>query len=221
MNDNQFDKELMDYVDGRTGKVIDGKVYEEGEALKEIVARLKKLPLHNLNPETDSRLYQFIEQKSSQTKQIPGLRRWLPFIAAAASVFILIFVFTNKKSFQEEYRSLSSNPDKLNFIYDLNNQVLSSGDINWLKGELKSEINPNIKITIVDLLSNHKSKLDKGFFDNLQHENYPSVQMALLNTLETSKNIDYKPELISFLERNDLDHSVKLKVKDMLSSQFN
>ena len=96
---------------------------------------------------------------------------------------------------------------------------MSTKDIDWLKTELTDNISPNIKVTIVDLLTNYQSKLDIEFYNNLQYESIPSVQMALLNTLENSESDDFTNELVAFSQRSDLDNTVRQKAKQILSNQ--
>ena len=158
-------------------------------------------------------------KKVKNVKSVLTLKRWLPYVMAAASVMVLFFVFNNNKGFENDYRALNSNPEKLSFIYNLNEQQLSTEDIDWLKAELTNDINPNIKVTIVDLLANYQSKLDNEFYNNLQYESIPSVQMALLNTLENSESDDFTNELLAFSQRRDLDNTVRQKVKQILSNQ--
>lgn len=220
MKENQIDEELMDYVEGVSKNATNEKIRIQGEELKDIIICLKEIPLEIVSSETDERMYKFIENRSAQLIPVINLKRWVPIFTAAASIIILLLVFYSNKSFKDDYQKLSSNPDKLSFIYDMNNLVLSSADIDWLKEELKNEKNPNIKVTIIDLLSKDRSKLDKDVFNNLQYESIPTVQMALLNTLEASENIIFTTELLSFSQRNDLDASVEQKIKDILSNGY-
>ncbi len=218
MKENQKDKELMDYVDGLSNKLTDEKSCIQGDELKNLVASLKDLPRYTISPETDKRIYQFIEDKSTQHKPVVNLKIWAPLFAVAASIIFFLFVFNNNINFKEDYQKLNSNVDKLSFIYNLNNHELSSIDINWLKEELRNENNPNIKVTIIDLLSNDRSKLDKDFFNTLHYETIPTVQMALLNSLESAKHINFTSELLAFSQRSNLDISVKQKAENILSN---
>jgi hypothetical protein len=84
---------------------------------------------------------------------------------------------------------------------------------------LNKDISPNLKVTIIDLLANYQLQLDRDFFNTLQFESIPSVQMALLNIFESSKHIDLSQELISVSSRQDLDIMVKQKAKEILSKQ--
>jgi hypothetical protein len=220
MKEDQLDKEIMDYLDGVSNKPVNEEVSEQGEELKQILSELKGIPHEKVSPATDAKFYTFLEEKNTYSKPIIKFKAWWPYLTAAASIIILFFMFTNSiNGFEYDYRKLLSNPDRLGFIYELNKQQLSSEDISWLKSELKNEINPNIKVTIVDLLANYQSKLDNEFYNSLQSESIPSVQMALLNSLESSEHIDFVNELLVFNQRKDLDKTVRQKVKNILSNQ--
>jgi hypothetical protein len=138
-------------------------------------------------------------------------------VAVAASLIILFYAFLYKGETQKDYQLLDSNFDKLSFIYDLNKRQLSKDEIVWLEEELKTNVHPNIKVTIVDLLNNYHSLLDGDFVKCLHKENTPSVQMAVLNTLENLNNIDFYGELLAFSKRSDLDITVKSKALELLS----
>ena len=219
MKEDQFDKDIMDYIDGVSSEVTNKDAYEQAKHLKQIVISLKEIPLQSVSRIADDRFYQFIAEKSTNVRSVLTLKQWLPFVMAAASIIILFVVLNNYKGFEDDYRALSSNPEKLSFIYNLNEQQLRTKDIDWLTAELKNEISPNIKVTIVDLLANYQSKLDNEFYNSLQSESIPSVQMALLNSLESSENIDFSNELLVFNQRKDLDKTVRQKVKNILSNQ--
>ncbi|MEL6811996.1 MAG: hypothetical protein AAFP76_11725 [Bacteroidota bacterium] len=135
MKDDQNDKELMDYVDGLSNQLTEEKSSIQGDELKTIVAGLKDLPRNTVSPETDKRIYQFIEDRSTQHKPVVNLKIWGALCTVAASIVLFLFVFNNNANFQEDYQKLDSNVDKLSFIYSLNNHELSSIDIHWLKEE--------------------------------------------------------------------------------------
>ncbi|WP_422104448.1 hypothetical protein [Winogradskyella sp.] len=219
MKNDDIDKNIMDYVDGASVEIKDEHSQKEAEQLKQIIKDLKAWPLESVNVRTDARLYTFIDHKNRLIKSILSLKHWLPFTIAAASIVVLFLVFSNNRGFEHDYGLLNSNPEKLSFIYDLNDQQLGSKDIEWLKSELSKDISPNIKVTIVDLLVNYQSKLDNEFYKNLQYESIPSVQMALLNSLESSNHINFKTDLFKFSQRSDLDHMVRQKVNHILSNQ--
>ena len=219
MKEDLLDKEIMDYIDGVTVEATNEEAYAEAKHLIKMISELKEIPLQNVRPEADERFYRFIDKKIENVKSVSTLKRLLPYIIAAASVIVLFFVFPNNKGFEVDYRALNSNPEKLSFIYNLNEQQLSTKDIEWLKTELTDNISPNIKVTIVDLLTNYQTKLDIEFYNNLQYESTPSVQMALLNTLENSESDDFTNELVAFSQRRDLDNTVRQKAKQILSNQ--
>lgn len=219
MKNDQFDKDIMDYIDGAKIELTNEGASEQAKQLQKMVSDLKEITLQNVSQEADDRFYRFIDEKSSNVKSVLRLKQWLPFVMVAASVMVLFFVFNNNKDFENDYRALNSNPEKLSFIYNLNEQQLNTEEIDWLKTELTADISPNIKVTIVDLLANYQSKLDNEFYNNLQYESIPTVQMALLNTLENSESDDFTNELFAFSQRRDLDNTVRQKVKQILSNQ--
>ena len=218
MKENQNDKKLMDYVDGISDNVPDENLRIQGEELKMIVAGLKDLPYHTISSETDKKIYQFIAEKNADPKPVIKMKSWLIFLTACTSIILFLLFLSGGNSLKEDYQKLSSNPEKLRFIYALNDQVLSSTDIEWLQEELRNENNPNIKVTIIDLLANDHMRIDQDFFNNLQKESIPTVQMALLNSLENSENEIVINELRSFSQRKDLDASVRLKANEILSN---
>jgi hypothetical protein len=61
-------------------------------------------------------------------------------------------------------------------------------------------------------------RIDQDFFNILQKESIPTVQMAFLNSLEASENEIVINELRSFSQRKDLDASVRLKANEILSN---
>ena len=220
MKKDQFDKDIMDYIDGAKIELTNEGASEQAKQLQKMVSDLKDIPLQDVNEIVDDRFYQFIEEKNKTVKSVFTLKQWLPYIMVAASVVILLLVFTNYKDFEEDYRTLNSNPEKLSFIYNLNEKQLRTVDIDWLKAELINEISPNIKVTIVDLLSNYQFQLDNEFYNNLHYESIPSVQMAILNTLENSEGNDFTNELLAFSQRRDLDNTVRQKVKQILTNHY-
>jgi len=219
MKEDQFDKDIMDYIDGVKMELSNEDAYGLAKQLQKMVSDLTEIPLQKVSQETDDRFYRFIDEKSTNVKSFLTLKRWFPYVMAAASLMVLFFVLNNNQSFENDYKALNSNPDKLSFIYNLNEQQLRAKDIDWLKAEIINEISPNIKITLVDLLANYQSKLDAKFYNNLQYESIPSVQMAILNTLESSESNGFTNELLAFSLRRDLDNTVRQKVEQILSNQ--
>jgi hypothetical protein len=218
MKEDEFDKEIMDYLDGISESAINNQnLKEQAIELEQMLSELKELPLERVDPIIDRKMQQFIEKNSTKNQFV--VRRLWPYIAASAIIIIMLFIFSGDTSFEKSYQKIKTNPDKLSFIYNLNNEKLSDSDIDWLQTELKKDINPNLKITIIDLLANYQLKLDKDFFNALEFESIPSVQMALLNIFESSKHIDLSRELINVSSRQDLDITVKQKANEILSKQ--
>ncbi|WP_297798273.1 hypothetical protein [uncultured Eudoraea sp.] len=218
MNEDQFDKEMMDYIDGVSKKAIDNEHFkEEAKELRQLLSDLKDIPLKKVETNIDEEFKRRIVKKTSKKQR--SVRRIWPYFAAAASILIVFFIFIRDRSFESDYQKLKTNTDKLGFIYNLNQEQLSSNDINWLKNEIKNENNPNIKVTILDLLSNYESKLDKEFFNALEVETTPTVLMALLNIVENSNHVEYEEELLALSERKGLDITVRQKADEILSIQ--
>ena len=217
MNNNQFAKELMDYLDGISEDAVNNKdLQDEAKDLKQILSDLKSLPLEMVDPTVDKKLKVFIE-KQSNIKQ-PIVRKLWPYVVAA-SIILLVFMLSRSESFEMEYQKLSTNPERLSFIYNLNSENLNEKDIDWLKRELQNDISPNIKVTIVDLLADYQSEIDQDFYNLLQFESIPSVQMALLNMLESSAHINITEQIIALRNRQDLDIMVQQKANEILSIQ--
>ncbi|MBT8219375.1 MAG: hypothetical protein KJP00_06110 [Bacteroidia bacterium] len=221
MKEELFEKDIMDFVDGKAKDISNEEAALIGHDLKQIVYDLKSMPLEKVPTTTDKSINDFIKGIPQQKQSILRLNKWWPVMVAAASFALLILVFNQGNSLQDDYQILASNPDKLNFIYKLNEKELNGSDIAWLNSELKKENNPNIKVTIVDLLNNYQSKLDNDFIRQLEDESTPSVQMALLNTLEEIQYEDLNNDLWAFTERKNLDNMVKSKASSILSKSTN
>jgi hypothetical protein len=223
MKDEQSDKAIMDYLDGISKEISNQKAFQHAGELKQLLSELQELPLGKVHPTTDAKVYEFIENlettMNTESKSRLKLDPKILYLTIAASIALLFYVFMDNNGFEDQYRLLPSNPERLGFIYDLNNEQLASEDIKWLKAELKKETHPNIKVTIVDLLNNYPSKIDNDFLNALQKEPIPSVQMAFLDALENSVNPDFSNELVVFSQRKDLDNTVRLKVAHILSIQ--
>lgn len=221
MKEEAFEKEIMDFVDGQIEQISNKEAAQIGHDLKHIMSDLKSLPLENIHSSTDKKINDFIQGIDKKKHPIIKLKKWWPLLAAAASIALLISVFNSGDKLRNDYQLLVSNPDKLTFIYGLYEKKLTSSDIAWLNKALKNEMNPNIKVTIVDLLNNYQYRLDADFIQQLENESTPSVQMALLNTLEEIQYDDLNNNLLAFTKRNDLDNMVWSKAKEILSRSTN
>jgi len=217
MTDDQIDKEIMDYLDGNSTILSNKYALDQANELVYLLSELSQQPLRDVASSTDKKVYDFIKRKRTNPEKVFRIRNWFPHVAVAASLIILFYAFLYKGETQKDYQLLDSNFDKLSFIYDLNKRQLSKDEIVWLEEELKTNVHPNIKVTIVDLLNNYHSLLDGDFVKCLHKENTPSVQMAVLNTLENLNNIDFYGELLAFSKRSDLDITVKSKALELLS----
>ncbi len=219
MKRDHTDKDIMDYIDGISDQLNSDADYKQAEHLKQLVSDLKAMPLETVNPQTDDRFYQFINEKRNNKKPVIHLRYWLPLGLVAASIMLLWFIFNPNKTHEDYYRTLNSNPERISYIYNLNDADLKATDIDWLQAELINDSHPNIKVTIVDVLTHHKSKLKKEFYDHLKNESTPSVQMALLNVFESATHMDVSDALLEFSQRKDLETAVRQKATYILSNQ--
>ena len=220
MKEDQYDMEIMDYLDGVSKKDSNNVNFiKEATELKQILSDLKDIPLKKVDATIDKKINRLIAEIKNEKQNIV-LKMW-PYFALAASILIFFFILIRDSNLEGRYQKLQTNTDKLSFIYNLNSEQLSAEDIKWLKNEIQIENNPNIKVTIIDLLANYQSKLDQDFFNALKIETTPTVQMALLNILESSNNVDYKEQLIAISGRKGLDITVRQRAVEILSKQQN
>lgn len=225
MKNKNSEYKIMKYLDGGTNEITNEEILSEVKQIKEILADFNELPLLEVDKKTDYRFYKFTEDiklcvtSQSKSNDFNNYKIWLPYSIAAACLTILFFIMMNSKNLQEEYGSLNTNTDKLSFIYDLNKEDLSLSDVEWLNQVLSIEKNPNIKITIIDVLDNYIRELNTDFIEQLNDEYIPSVQLAMLNIIEDLDNSYKSNSLLAFTNRNDLDAIILKKAKDILSNR--
>ncbi|MBT8182595.1 MAG: hypothetical protein KJO53_13515 [Eudoraea sp.] len=218
MKEDHYAKEIMDYLDGVSKKAMDNKnLKEEAIELRQLLSDFKAIPLKKVDSSIDEEIKRSITRRTNKRHHI--IRKIWPYLAAAASIAIFFLIFIRDTSFESGYQKIQTNPNKLSFIYNLNQEELSAKDINWLKREIQNESNPNIKVSIIDLLANYQSKLDEDFFNTIGTESTPTVLMALLNMLESSNHTAYKEELLAISGRKGLDITVRQKADEILSKQ--
>ena len=221
MNDMKSDKDLlklMDHFDGLTEENASQEFLEELKELNEVRDKLKKLPLEDSDLDTDKRFYSFLESEKKRSSA-QSIIQWLwPYVALAASVVLILYIFL-PKDLSERYEALASNTDKVGFVYALNNDRISADDYLWLLSLLESEKNPNIRITVIDLIEQQQEQLPASVAQLLKDEQIPTVQMALLNTIEKKYNPDMKGHLLAFNEREDLDQLVRQRIADILTEK--
>ncbi len=209
---------IMEYLEGKHPVNMDESMTREAEELARIQMQIKDLPLEFLKPETDRGFYDYLEEIRDQKKvrNLLPSNLW-PFVLAAASLAILIYFFY-PKSIAVQYEKLTSNTDKINFIYALNKkQQLSAIETDWLRNVLNEESNPNVKVTLLDLIENRSYPMAESLSVQLLNEDIPSVQMAVLNTLEKSTNTIIKNNLAQFQERDDLEAMVRIRTKELIN----
>ena len=205
----------MRHLDGETEASQDPATQAEVEELMSMVVALKSLPLYRPDTITDQKIYQLLEEKEPENLGQSKIIKWLPYILVAASLAMLLYVFLPEKLAQR-YDLLETNPDRISFIHDLNEQELSADELFWLVSLFEREEHPNIRVILLDLLENQGAELPTELTRYLVKEQTPAVQMAFLNTLDKKYAPEMKPELVAFNEREDLDPLVRECIEGIL-----
>ena len=212
------DKDLlkvMDHFDGNVEGNASQEILEEVNELREVANALKNLPHEDPDPETDLQFYALLESKKKEFTS-KSLRQLWPYVVLAASVALILYLFLPKE-LSEQYEALDTNSDKVGFIYGLNEEDIGKTEYLWLFSLLKTEENPNIRVTVIDLIEQQKDQLPPIIAQILADEDIPTVQMALLNTIDLNYNPEMKEHLLVFNDREDLDQLVKQRIADILN----
>jgi hypothetical protein len=214
---------IMDHVDGYEMKYVDADLQDEIISLKRRASGLQNFPLEEVPAVADERFQNFIDSVS-----VPDKTNWtnrfrpVMIISAIAAGLALLLIFNpfQNKEVLKSYSALKSNPDKLTYVYALNAEKLSKKEISELKLLLMNEQNPNIKIAILDLLENYTPQYvdPMELFLNLNKSSTPSVQMAMLNTMEATDITAIRNNLDHFRGTVDLEETVKNKIQEMLNN---
>ncbi|MBT8204635.1 MAG: hypothetical protein KJP14_02870 [Eudoraea sp.] len=215
MNADEHLQNLMRHIDGEAETRLDPTSMAEVKELKAKVEALKDLPMHMPDSATDHKIAAFLEAKEQEEASPLKINQWLPYVFAAASLAILVYVFLPEKSGQR-YELIESNPDRISFIHQLNEEELSREDLLWLVSLLEHEEHPNIRVTILDLIESQGEDLPLELAQNLVREEVPAVQMAFLNTLDQKYEPEMKDPLMAFNGREDLDPMVRKRIEDIL-----
>ena len=218
MNKKKSDKDLlkiMDHFDGTAKGDVSQELMEEVDELKEVAESLRELPIENSDIKTDQQFYSFLESKKKETTS-KSLRPLWPYVALVASLALILYLFL-PKDLSEQYEALDTNSDKVGFIYDLNKEDIGKKEYLWLFSLLKTEENPNIRVTLIDLIEQQKEQLPPSIAQLLAYEDIPTVQMALLNTIDLNYSPEMKEHLLVFNDREDLDQLVKQRIADILN----
>lgn len=216
-SDNDLLK-IMDHLDGFSRDQASKETLEEAADLKQLVEKLRALPTENSNPQTDKEFYTFLKTRKNRSNSTTITPRIWAYVALAASLALLVYLFL-PKSLSERYQDLDSNVDKVGFIYTLNGENISDNDYLWLVSLLEREENPNIRVTLIDLIGQQPKRLPLSIADLLTDEEIPAVQMAILNNIDQSYNPDMKGQLLAFNNREDLDEMVRERIVDILSEK--
>ena len=206
---------LMRHLDGEAESSPDKDTLSEVNKLKNTVRALEELPLEEPDASTDENIMRFLDDKAQTAANPSKLNQWLPYMLVAASLAMLLYVFLPKKLAQR-YDLIETNPDRISFIHELNNQELNSKELLWLVSLLEIEEHPNIRVTLIDLIENQGMDSPVEFAGYLVNERTPAVQMAFLNTLDRQFTPEIRPQLIAFNERADLDPLVRDRIQGIL-----
>ncbi|MBT8178160.1 MAG: hypothetical protein HKP60_03425 [Eudoraea sp.] len=215
MNADEHLLNLMRHIDGEAETGLDSTSMVEVKELKATVEGLKGLPLHMPDSATDHKIAAFLEGKEQKDTNPLKINQWLTYVLVAASLAMLVYVFLPKKPGQR-YDLIESNPDRISFIHQLNEEELSREDLLWLVSLLEQEEHPNIRVTILDLIESQGEVLPIELAQNLVKEGVPAVQMAFLNTLDQKYKPEMKDPLMAFNGREDLDPMVRKRIEDIL-----
>jgi hypothetical protein len=215
--------QIMDHLDGHALKETENDFQEEIQALKNCASGMKILPYDQVSAESDKRFQEFMASISVPSKTNKAVRlRTISIISAIAAGLALLLIFYPFQNMDilEDFRALSTNPDKLSFVYELTSEKLSNEDIEDVKSLLAIEPNPNIKVSILDLLDNYTPEYvgPEELFLNLNSSRTPSVQMAMLNSMEATDISRIQSDLDQFLRTEGLEETVTNKIQEMLKN---
>lgn len=213
---------IMDHLDGSVMKEAENDLNEEILALKKCASGIRDLPYEKVSAESDERFQQFMDSISDRSNANKTIRfSAITIISAIAAGFALFLIFSpfQNKEILTGFNSLNTNPDKLSFVYELSSEKLNDRDIEDVKSLLAQETNPNIKVAILDLLENYTPEYvgPEELFLNLNSSPTPSVQMAMLNAMQSTDISEIQYDLDQFLNSKGLEETVKNKIREMLN----
>lgn len=216
-------QQIMNFLDEGLEDFQNENIKSEAFELKQLTVELIQLPPIVLSTDQQLRFKEMIDKDRTQN-QHPSVRFRsiiVPAMALAALVllfFVISGVFDTK--LVDEYTDLEKNTDKLNYVYALNNKKLSIAEIDDLSFLLNKETHPNLKVAILDVLSTYPDahQNPEGLIKDLTGSRFPTVQMAILDLLESLDYTEYKDELYSFSRNDDLDKTVGQKIASLLST---
>ncbi|WP_445381576.1 hypothetical protein [Robiginitalea sp. IMCC43444] len=189
----------------------------EAVQIRDLLEELNTLSYPATSEKQKNRFYKFLEKTEIQNrKPLWNKRKYIAAIAMAASLLLAVFLWFGKdEKLKETYASLENNADRLAFIYSLNSRELKPSEVHWLEGLLQGERQPNIKITLIDLLDQNRHKLSRQFAAELRQSRIPTVQMALLHVLEQIEEPFSREAIRDFSSRQDLDVSVAERASEV------
>ena len=205
---------LMRHLDGEAETSPDTSTLTEVNELKDMVDALKGLPIFMPDSSTDHKIARFLEENEQAINPLKS-NQWLLYVLIAASLALLVYVLL-PENLGQRYDLIESNPDRITFIHQLNNEDLNREELLWLVSLLEHEEHPNIRVTILDLIENQGEDIPLELTRYLLKEEIPAVQMAFLNTLDQKYEAEMRGPLMAFNSRGDLDPMVRKRIEGIL-----
>ena len=215
MNTNDHLLNIMRHLDGEIKTQPADSMKADIEELKNTLAALKALPWQEPDPATDIHIIDFIKDLKNRRNTPVFLTFWKPITLIAASLALTLYLALPAK-LSERYNAISSNPEKISFIYALNETTIEQEELSWLLSLLDVEQHPNIRVTLIDLIENKGYKVPVEFTGHLVEEPVPAVQMAFLNVIEQQYASEMESNLLAFSAREDLDQEVRKRLTEIL-----
>ena len=215
MKTNDHLLNIMRHLDGEIKTQPADSMKADIEELKNTLAALKALPWQEPDPATDIHIIDFIKDLKNRRNTTVFLTFWKPITLIAASLALTLYLALPAK-LSERYNAISSNPEKISFIYALNETTIEQEELSWLLSLLDVEQHPNIRVTLIDLIENKGYKVPVEFTGHLVEEPVPAVQMAFLNVIEQQYASEMESNLLAFSAREDLDQEVRKRLTEIL-----
>ena len=234
MKERAPELKIMDYLDHDldTGMSVDELAM--ANELKNQVQHIRQLPL-TVVPDTTDKQFEYWLASIPTEKRIKKNSRkiylkYLKAIAAAACLFVLfrlalivnpVGYISSPNSKSIDRHTLESNPHRLAYVYQMKDEELSDGRIEWLISLLVDDPSPNVRIVALDVLSNHAVSLQPHHIAALVREEVPAVQMAWLEVINKTQ-LENKLEVLAlFSSREDLEPMVLNKITQLFDIPVN
>lgn len=224
-------REILLYLEGK-------KSLSEFSETDQATLRRISLIDQKLRPETsikvpndvDKRFYQFLsDMESSGAKPKSGISLSIlgvPKIYLRVSLISFLVILAvlsylmlpSRNEVPGDLSSISSPAEKISYIH----KHARSFTIDELQRALTTERNPNTKMLLIDILetkANHNTARNI-LLNQLNSENTPSIQMAMLLQIGLPKETRSKEILFQFVSQPRLEPSVKHYAQNLLSKEL-